>query len=73
MVAKLDNLDFVNAQGDAGNATLVVINPRLQLNITRHLLLDLYGSYYYRRSIYDEHDDVRMKTFELRAGLTYEL
>ncbi len=73
IVAKLDNLDFVNAQGDAGHATLVVINPRLQLNITRHLLLDLYGSYYYRSSVYDEHDNVKMKTFELRAGLTYEL
>ena len=72
-VAKLDNLDYINAQGDAGNATLVVINPRLQINITRHLLLDLYGSYFYRRSIYFEHDDVTMSTFELRAGLTYEL
>ncbi|SFO51162.1 DUF3943 domain-containing protein [Prevotella sp. tf2-5] len=73
LVAKLDNLDYINAQGDAGSTTLIVLNPRLQLNITRHLLLDLYGSYFYRRSIYRDHDDVSMKTFELRAGLTYNL
>ena len=71
-VSKMDNLDFVNAQGDAGNNTLVVLNPRLQVNITRQLLVDLYGSYFYRRSIYFDHDNVSMKTFELRAGLTYE-
>ena len=71
-VAKLDNLELVNAQGDAGNATLVVLNPRLQVNVTRHLLVDLYGSYFYRRSIYFDHDNVSMKTFELRGGLTYE-
>jgi hypothetical protein len=42
------------------------------VNITRQLLVDLYGSYFYRRSIYFDHDNVSMKTFELRAGLTYE-
>lgn len=71
-VAKLDNLDFVNAQGDAGNATLVVLNPRLHLNLTRHLLLNLYGSFFHRRSVYYDHDNVSMDTFELRAGLTYD-
>ena len=71
-VAKLDNLDFVNAQGDAGNSTLVVLNPRLQLKIASHLLLDLYGSYFYRHTTYYEHDDVSTSTYQLRTGLTYE-
>ena len=71
-VAKMDNLNFVNAQGDAGNSTLVVLNPRLQLKIARHLLFDLYGSYFYRHTTYYEHDDVSTSTYQLRTGLTYE-
>ena len=33
---------------------------------------DFFNADFYRRSIYFDHDNVSMKTFELRAGLTYE-
>ena len=56
-----------------GNAALFVLNPRLQVNLLRHLLFDLSGSYYYRRTYYRDHLDISVHTFEVRAGLTYEL
>ena len=67
------SLEYTNAQGDVGNAALFVLNPRLQVNLSRHLLFDLYGSYYYRRTHYRDHPDISVHTFEVRAGLTYEL
>ena len=67
------SLEYTNAQGDVGNASLFVLNPRLQVNLLRHLLFDLSGSYYYRRTYYRDHPNISVHTFELRAGLTYEL
>ena len=72
-ISELDNLEYANAQGDVGNATLFVLAPRLQVNFSRHLLFDLYGSYYYRRTYYRDHPNISVHTFEVRAGLTYEL
>ena len=60
-------------EGDVGNAALFVLNPRLQVNFSRHLLFDLYSSYYYRRTYYRDHPNISVHTFEVRAGLTYEL
>lgn len=72
-VSRLDNLEYANAQGDVGNAVLFVLNPRLQVNLTRHLLFDFYCSNYYRHTYYRDHPNVRVHTFEIRAGLTFEL
>ena len=72
-VSRLDNLEYANAQGDVGNAVLFVLNPRLQVNLTRHLLFDFYCSNYYRHTYYCDHPNVRVHTFEIRAGLTFEL
>ena len=72
-VKRLDDQEYANAQGDVGNAALFVLNPRLQVNLARHLLFDLNGSYYYRRTYYRDHPNVNVYTFEVRAGLTFEL
>lgn len=64
---------YLNAQGDKGNAMLLVINPRLQMTLSDNLYLDLSASYYLRDTHYDYHDDVTAKTFTVRLGLAYQL
>ena len=62
---------YLNAQGDKGNAALLVINPRMQIFLKNKWSLDLFLSYYVRDTHYKYHDDVHSETFEARLGLTY--
>ena len=66
-------LDYTNAQGDPGNTRLMAFNANFGLYLSRHLSLDLRGSYFMRSAHYRDFEDVDAKTFELRAGLTYKL
>ena len=63
----------LNAQGDKGNAALLVINPVMEFDIVRNLSVTLSGSYFVRRTHYSYLDDVRANTFELRLGATVHL
>ena len=67
----LDTVDplYLNAQGDKGNAALLVVNPRLMLHVGKNWCVDLSTSYYYRKTHYAYHPDVTSKTFDVRAGL----
>lgn len=71
-LATIDPL-YLNAQGDKGNASLLVINPRIVVNINDNLSLDLYGAYYIRRTVYSYHDNVNANTFEVRLGLNWNI
>ncbi len=62
---------FLNAQGDRGNAGLLVVNPKFLMQLKRNFGIELSGSYYTRNTHYTYHDDVQSDTFELRAGLLY--
>ena len=64
---------FLNAQGDRGNAELLVLNPRMKFYMKNGLSIDLYGSYYVRHTRYKYHTNVRARTFEVRLGLSYAL
>ena len=64
---------YLNAQGDTGNATLVVVNPRLLLMLGEKVALNLSGTYYYRDTFYKYHDNVKAKTYEVSMGLTWRL
>ena len=64
---------FLNAQGDKGNATLLVVNPRLLLTLGENVALNLSGSYYYRDTFYKYHNNVKAKTYEVGLGLTFRL
>ena len=66
-------LDYINVQGDMGNARLMAFNAEFGAYLSRHLSLNVKGSYFMRSSHYRHYDDVNAKTFELRAGLTYNL
>ncbi len=66
-------LDYINVQGDPGNAHLLAFNASFGLYLSRHLTFDMKGSYFLRRSHYRYYNDVKARTFEVRAGLTYNL
>lgn len=69
----LEEIDplHLNAQGDKGNVMLAVINPIIELNLSRRFKANMEISYYYRNTHYSYHEDVDYKTFETRLGLTY--
>ena len=66
-------LDYTNAQGDPGNTRMLAFNANFGLYLSKHLSIDLQGSYFWRHAHYRDFEDVDAKTFELRAGLTYKL
>ena len=67
------DLDYTNAQGDPGNTRMMAFNTDFGLYLSRHLSLDLRGSFFWRHAHYRDFEDVDARTFELRAGLTYKL
>ena len=67
------DLLHLNAQGDKGNAALLVINPVTEFDIVKNLSITLSGSYYARRTHYSHHEDVKANTFEVRLGATVHL
>ena len=63
---------YLNAQGDKGNASLLVVNARFGLALSNRLKLDFNVSNYWRDTYYSYHDEVRSKTFDLSLGLQYQ-
>ena len=64
---------YLNAQGDKGNASLLVVNARFVMALASHLNLDLNVSNYWRDTYYKYHDNVQSKTFDVSIGLQYAL
>lgn len=62
---------YLNAQGDRGNAQLLVINPLWEFDLKGPLSVIASGSYFVRNTHYRYHDNVKAKTFEARLGMTY--
>ena len=77
------DLHFLNVQGDNSNASLLVINPVIEIHLARQWSLTLDASYYGRRTHYNyyydkdlvlhENSTVRARTFETKIGLTCRL
>ena len=63
----------LNSQGDKGNASLLVLNPMLEVDIRENWSLVLSASSFFRDTHYKYHPDMSMDTFEFRAGLTIHL
>ena len=63
----------LNAQGDKGNAALLVINPITEFDIARNWSITLSGTYYVRNTHYSYRNDVQCNTFEFRLGATVHL
>ena len=67
------DLHYLNVQGDRGNARLLVINPLIEIDLGKNWAAAINGSFFLRKTHYKYHSDVKARTFELRAGLTYHL
>ena len=64
---------YLNAQGDKGNAALLVVSSRFILSLSDRLGLDLAASYYWRDTHYKYHPTVTSRTYDVRLGLMYHL
>ena len=71
--AKLQSGDplYLNAQGDHGNAALLVVSPSFEIDLSNGWGLLVRGIYYGRHTHYSHHPDVSAHTFELKGGLFY--
>ena len=67
------DLRYLNAQGDKGNAGLLIINPVLEFHLTKQWGITAQGSYFIRHTNYKYHDNVHASTFEAKIGLTCRL
>ena len=77
------DLHYLNVQGDNSNAALLVINPVIEMHLSRQWSITLSGAYYGRRTHYNYYYDkdlilrqnstVRANTFETKIGLTCRL
>ena len=71
-LATIDPL-FLNAQGDKGNAGLLVINPRWEFNMKNNMSVSLSSQYFVRDTHYHSYADVHTSTFEFSLGLMWHL
>lgn len=69
----VEDLHYLNVQGDRSNAALLVINPVMEMHLARQWSLTLSGAYYLRRTYYKYYDKVHANTFETKLGLTVRL
>jgi len=77
------DLHYLNVQGDNSNASLLVVNPVIEVHLARQWSATLSGSYYVRRTHYKYYYDrdlvlhkdgtVHANTFETKIGLTCRL
>ena len=71
--ANVEDLHYLNVQGDRSNAALLVINPVLEMHLARQWSVTLSGTYFSRRTYYKYYDKVHANTFETKLGLTCRL
>lgn len=64
---------YLNAQGDKGNAELLVLNMSMAFRLKGNLSINMAGSYYMRTTRYSAHPTVYANTFETSLGLSYAL
>lgn len=69
-LATIDPL-YLNAQGDRGNARLLVLNSYYLFRLGAHLGMELGGRFFFRHTHYKYHNDVHAQTFELKLGMSY--
>ena len=69
----IEDLHYLNVQGDKSNAMLFVINPLMEIHLARQWSISISGAYYSRRTFYKYYDNVRANTFETKIGLTCRL
>ena len=66
----IDDLHYLNVQGDRSNAALFVINPIAEIDLRHNWSLSFSGTYFYRMTRYRYQPDVAVNTFETKVGFT---
>ena len=69
----VEDLHYLNVQGDRSNAMLLVVNPVMEMHLARQWSLTLSAAYYSRRTFYKYYDTVHANTFETKIGITCRL
>ena len=69
----VEDLHYLNVQGDRSNAMLLVVNPVMEMHLARQWSITLSAAYYERRTHYKYYDTVHANTFETKLGLTCRL
>ena len=69
----IDDLHYLNVQGDRSNAGLLVVNPFVEIHLARQWSINLSAAYYSRRTYYKYYDTVHAHTFETKFGITCRL
>lgn len=69
----VEDLHYLNVQGDRSNAMLMVINPVMEIHLARQWSITLSGAYYSRRTFYKYYSTVHANTFETKLGLACRL
>lgn len=62
---------YLNAQGDKSDAALLVLRPRIEIDLVRNLQFIVDVAYYFRTTYYKYHDTVSSHTFAARLGFAY--
>ena len=70
-LAKIEDLHYLNVQGDKGNTGLFVVTPILEFDVAKKWSITVSGTYYNRHTHYSSYPDMESETFEAKAGLTY--
>jgi len=63
--------EWHSTQGDKGNTALLTVDSRLNINVARHLSIDLRASHYLRHTNYDCHPYVSLHSNEFSMGMAY--
>ena len=71
--ANVEDLHYLNVQGDKSNAALLVVNPVMEIHLAKQWSIALSGAYYSRRTFYKYYDKVHANTFETKIGITCRL
>ena len=69
----IEDLHYLNVQGDRSNAALIVVNPVMEMHLARQWSFTLSGAYYMRSTHYKYYNTVHANTFETKLGLTCRL
>ena len=69
----IEDLHYLNVQGDHSNAALIVVNPVMEMHLARQWSFTLSGAYYMRSTHYKYYNTVHANTFETKLGLTCRL
>jgi hypothetical protein len=72
-VEELRDKKVENIQGDRGHASMMVLNPSIEVFVSHRLSLSLEAYYFLRRSYYKDYDHVWTRVTDTQLSFAYHL